>query len=122
MGNTRTGTCTGRYNSVTLSFLLSQRRAAELEDVREELELVKSQATSLENTKGWLERRLNEVEEMLQQTKDEHLSILETSMHEHDGAIEEIKVSHGKDLEVSVNMVVILLYILSPLLVNFVSF
>ncbi|XP_013382148.1 GRIP1-associated protein 1 [Lingula anatina] len=87
-------------HQVELSQLATQlteekTKVSQLEKLKPEVEQLREQVQSLDNTKGWLERRLQEVEEELDATKVNYESQLETSSHEHANTVESLRQSQA---------------------------
>lgn len=80
--------------------LCLQSKAAELETVRGDLEQTKAQFHSLENSKGWLERRLNETEDNLNTTREEFETNFESSKREHEDSICRLNEEHLEEVQV----------------------
>ncbi|XP_022081293.1 GRIP1-associated protein 1-like isoform X2 [Acanthaster planci] len=68
----------------------------ELEPLRDQLVASEEKVQSLENTKGWFERRLAEVEEELQKTKESHREEVHELRDQHSTAIQEMKEEETK--------------------------
>ena len=77
-----------------------QQKSADLEAVTEELESTKAQLHSVENSKGWLERRLNETEDNLNTTRDEFEMQLEGKKRDHEDSICRLNQQHLEEVQV----------------------
>ncbi|XP_064605095.1 GRIP1-associated protein 1-like [Liolophura sinensis] len=80
----------------TLSQQLEQEkeRSGELERCQRLLEEVKVQLQSVEETKGWLERRLAETEENLEKLKVDHAETVHSLQEQHQSELQEMRTAH----------------------------
>ncbi|XP_038067365.1 GRIP1-associated protein 1-like [Patiria miniata] len=74
----------------------------ELEPLRDQLAVSEEKVQSLENTKGWFERRLAELEEELKETKETHQEEIQELKDQHRALIQEMKNEEAeKSIELS---------------------
>uniref|UniRef100_T1IVC8 Uncharacterized protein n=1 Tax=Strigamia maritima TaxID=126957 RepID=T1IVC8_STRMM len=74
-------------------------KTVEVEELRVQIEDFETQVQSLACTKGWFERRLNETEESLENTKKHYESMLAKSKNESDETISKMERDFSQEIE-----------------------
>ena len=74
-------------------------RNSEFEKLKQQVDNLKQQLTSAEEAKGWLERRLEDSESNLSNTKEEKTTSLEALKTEHELQVLDINQVHNTELE-----------------------
>ena len=83
-----------------LQGFVSQAKAVELEDTQQELSMARAHLQGLEDSKGWLERRLNETEDNLNTTREDLETALQTNNDEHEQSIIRLNEEHLEEMKV----------------------
>ncbi|XP_041348524.1 GRIP1-associated protein 1-like [Gigantopelta aegis] len=74
-------------------------QSSEFDKHKHQCEELQVKVKSLEDAKSWLERRLKEVEDQLEEAKTKHESVVERMLSEHELSVGEMKQQHQAEIE-----------------------